>query len=390
MYQRTFVDFYDPSYHRAQRSKSPQINRHTHFQQFEIEHYIDHHSKQYDEKSSDFDDRLTNGNSNYGFQNQRYQKHKNYGFRQEHREERQNYGFRQEQQNYNQHHAAPLSPQDQYRKKIAEENRKIVRKHPDFIDFDGVKTIGIDHHFNIPTDVNRNCPIRVFDCSTIEAAIECHSAHPHNKICLLNFANSVKPGGGYLNGRNAQEECLCRQTLLYPTLQKSYMYNENKRRGSRPEASDIMIYSPNVLVIRNDDYKMIHPFKVDIISSAAVDNRSGNIYNIEEIMLNRIRKIIKVAAEENVEILILGAFGCGVFKNDPKTTAKMFYHVLVKEGFKKYFRLVLFPIYKSQYLYNVFSSTFDNKNRNEEQDENEEKHEIEIEGNDNDDKDDQS
>ena len=306
------MNFIDPSYNENKLVKNDSIN--------EPKSHYDHSS---------------NRKFDYGYKNQKYHNH-NYS--------NPKFGYKQEQ-NYKRNRGSPLSPQDQYRKKIAEENHKIVLKHPELIDFDGVKTIGIYHHFNIPDNINRKCPIRVFDCSTIEAAIQCHDAHPQNKICILNFANSVRPGGGYLNGRNAQEECLCRQTLLYPTIQKSYMYYENKQKGSKPEASDIMIYSPNVLVIRNDDYKMIHPFRVDIIS-AAVDNRGGNIYNIEEIMMNRIRKIIKIAAEEKVEVLILGAFGCGVFKNDTKTVSELFAKVLLDEGLKDYFNLIVFPIYK--------------------------------------------
>lgn len=262
---------------------------------------------------------------------------------------------------YHRHQTAPLSPEDQYRKKIAEENRKIVLRHPDMIDWSGVETIGIDNHLHLSKDVNKRCVIRVFECSTIRAAIECHNEHPRSKICALNFANSIKPGGGYLNGRNAQEECLCRQTLLYPTLDRSYMYSENKRKGSRPEASDIMIYSPNVIVIRDDDYKMIKSFKIDVISSPAVDNRNGNIRNSEEIMLNRIRKIVMVAASKRVDVLILGAFGCGVFKNDPTTIARIFHKVLVEEGYKKYFYLVIFPIYNNSHLYQIFNSILGNK-----------------------------
>ena len=162
--------------------------------------------------------------SNHGqSNNHHYQQHHKHQYHQHHR-----------------HQKVTLSPGDQYRKKIAEENRKIVRKHPELIDWNGIKTIGIDHHFKIPRDIHRKCAIRIFDCSSITAAIDCHSAHPSVKICLLNFANPIKPGGGYLNGREGQEGSICRQTLLYPTLGKSYMYFENMQRGSRPEANDML------------------------------------------------------------------------------------------------------------------------------------------------------
>ena len=265
------------------------------------------------------------------------------------------------QHHHSRHQRAKLSPGDQYRKKISDENRKIVRKHPELIDWNGVKTIGVDHCFNIPRNINRKCSIRVFDCSTIRAAIECNSAHPSAKICLLNFANPIKPGGGYLDGKEGQEGSICRQTLLFPTLGMSYMYNENKRRGSKPEASDIMIYSPNVMVIRDDKYEMINNFPVDIISASAVDNRKYHIYNSEEIMENRIRKIILTAAEEKVDILILGAFGCGIFKNNSTTTARIFHKILVEENYQKFFYLIIFPIYNDANLYHIFNSILGNK-----------------------------
>lgn len=89
-------------------------------------------------------------------------------------------------------------------------------------------------------------------------------------------------------------------------------------------------------------------------------------------------------------MLILGAFGYGVFKNDPKITSEIFNHVLVEENFKKYFHLVLFPIYKSQYLYNIFSSILESKKHEEDdniqkEENSEEEEKIIDELNDNDD-----
>ena len=43
--------------------------------------------------------------------------------------------------------------------------------------------------------------------------------------------------------------------------------------------------------------------------------------------------------------IILGAFGCGVFKNNPYTVAQIFNELLKKEGFEKYFEHITFAIY---------------------------------------------
>ena len=69
----------------------------------------------------------------------------------------------------------------------------------------------------------------------------------------------------------------------------------------------------------------------------------------------RIRKIISLAAFKSLSesggglnALILGAFGCGVFKNDPKSVALKFKEVLIDEKLMNYFDCVIFPIYKDK------------------------------------------
>ena len=259
------------------------------------------------------------------------------------------------------HFTAPLSRDDLYRKTIADDNKKIVLSNQFRIEKS--RYIDDQKHLKIQKSIfplfYGSTIIHINECSTIAAAISYNEKHTGmKKICILNFASSTKPGGGYLNGRGAQEETLCRQTLLYPTLKGSFMYTFNKSNGSKPEGSDSMIYSPNVHVIRDDNYNRIRPFTVNVISSPAVDNRSGNIHHSKEIMENRIRKIILLAAAEKNDVLILGAFGCGVFKNDPFESATIFKKILVDEGFKNHFDSVIFPIYKNPRLYTIFNSVF--------------------------------
>ena len=43
------------------------------------------------------------------------------------------------------------------------------------------------------------------------------------KVCVLNFASATNPGGGVVNGSSAQEECICRCTMLYPCLNADAM-----------------------------------------------------------------------------------------------------------------------------------------------------------------------
>ncbi|MDE5557415.1 MAG: TIGR02452 family protein [Ruminococcus sp.] len=139
-------------------------------------------------------------------------------------------------------------------------------------------------------------------------------------ITALNFANAKQAGGAYVLGGNAQEESLCRASLLYYTIctQKEY-YNRN-RLHITPDYTDIMIYSENVPVIRDDSGRMLEkPVSCNFITSPAVNRTFAKVMfsqkKINEIMKTRIEKIIMLAAEKNTDILILGAFGCGVFGN---------------------------------------------------------------------------
>lgn len=250
----------------------------------------------------------------------------------------------------------PLSAEDLERQKIAEENKAIVKSGRFPLDLENVETVTDAEHSFIKTQLQkaslsaarRAGHVTVRSETSIGAAISCHMSNPHSRICVLSFADAHQAGGGYLRGRGAQEETLCRQTLLYPTIRGKLMYTLNKgcRNGC---ASDVMIYSPNVYVIRDDSYDKIgHPFTVNIISAAAVDNRSGDVTNSAKLMEERIRKIVRLAAARKNDVLILGAFGCGVFKNDPKKISAIFKKVLKDEGMKNYFTDVIFPIKDSE------------------------------------------
>lgn len=248
-----------------------------------------------------------------------------------------------------------LSKEDYQRQKIARSNHQYVRNNPNAIDH-SIENIDESYHSQIAKKVTRpiptHCNIIITRFSTIDTAIYYHNLG-YGRICLLNFADAKKPGGGYLNGRNAQEECLCRQTLLYPTLMESQMYKSYEIENDLYK-SDFMTYSPNVYVIRDNSNSMLEiPFKVDIISAPAVDNRK-KVNKANLIMERRIRKIVKLAAFKKNKVLVLGAFGCGVFKNNPRDVSHCFKKVLIDEGLKDYFKLVVFPIYKDEQCKKIF------------------------------------
>ncbi len=174
------------------------------------------------------------------------------------------------------------------------------------------------------------------------------------KIAVLNFANPETPGGGVNYGAMAQEECLCRTSNLYPCIssdkvyQSFYVYHRNLRFYY----SDRLIYTPNVTVFKDESaipslMKEEDWFTVDVITCSAP--MTVHILDINEAVLkekfkSRIQNIFEAAIDNGVEVLVLGAFGCGAFKNSPWMVAKAFHEVLVENHYEIWFKKIIFAI----------------------------------------------
>ena len=169
------------------------------------------------------------------------------------------------------------------------------------------------------------------------------------KVAVLNFANNHSVGGGPFSA-GAQEESLCRCSTLYPCLQA--MYNEfYAKHIQQYEAGEIdymgnddLIYTPEVVVFKTDERAdIIRPkmmkqedwYFVDIITSAAPQLGKNIIpQDYEAQITSRIKKIFDVAAKEGVQVLILGAWGCGAFKNPKDVVARVFKEQLQNYNFE--------------------------------------------------------
>ena len=191
-----------------------------------------------------------------------------------------------------------------------------------------------------------------------EAAARYHG----QKVAVLNFASSTSPGGGVETGASAQEECLCRVSTLYPCLKTQAAWNKfygPHRAAPNPLHNDDIIYTKDVVVLKDDDYHVLSSlFRVDVITCAAPNLRDvpSNKYNqhdgdavrispekLLELHLKRARKILTAAAANGAEVLILGAFGCGAFRNDPTVVAAAYHQVLPQ--FLNHFKTVEFAVY---------------------------------------------
>lgn len=178
----------------------------------------------------------------------------------------------------------------------------------------------------------------------------------HDKVYCLNFASAKKPGGGFLNGSQAQEESLARSSALYPCIvQMTEMYEANKRLKTCLYNDD-MIYSPKVPVFRKDNGDLLdHYYQTSFLTAPAVnagvirEQEPENVLKIEGVMKDRLEKILSLAIVKGYRVLLLGAWGCGVFRNDPNEVAAYFkYHLVENPVFKDRFDRVVFAIYGSE------------------------------------------
>lgn len=163
------------------------------------------------------------------------------------------------------------------------------------------------------------------------------------KTLALNFANGVQPGGGFLRGARAQEEVLCRSSALYHTLADDPMYEAHQDRPL-PDSSDWVIYSPEVPVFRTDEgTELDQPWLLSFVTCAAPFAPTVGQPESRELLRRRIHRVLGVARAYGQETLVLGAWGCGAFGNDPDTTARDFREALENE-FSGWFSEIVFAI----------------------------------------------
>jgi uncharacterized protein (TIGR02452 family) len=193
--------------------------------------------------------------------------------------------------------------------------------------------------------------VRVQNATTLEAAAQLSAEF--GRVGVLNFASARNPGGGFLGGSQAQEESLARSSGLYPCLtQFAEMYSYNSLPTSTGLYSDHLIYSPGVPVLRADDGQWLpQPLLLDIITAPAVNagaltrNAPHLLPQLVPTMRQRLRLVLAAAARHGVEALVLGAWGCGVFANDPAQIAQLFAEALAEPAIRGRFRCIVFAIF---------------------------------------------
>ena len=188
--------------------------------------------------------------------------------------------------------------------------------------------------------------VEVVQCSTVDAIME--ETAKGNRVCALNFASYKNPGGMFVEGSMAQEESLCHASLLYPVLSsarvRELFYNRHKNGLNKALYLSDMLYTPDVPFWQGGTEA-----KASIITCAAPNKKAAQTYqNVPDhlcklAMEDRIAAVLHTAETQNEEVLILGAFGCGVFGNDVREVAEIFDEYL-SNSFKGTFRRVIFAV----------------------------------------------
>ncbi len=190
------------------------------------------------------------------------------------------------------------------------------------------------------------------------------AAKQEGRVCVLNFANFFAPCAMSFCS-DTQEEFLCRTSTLFPCINDEtalngfYRPHKNIRKD---EFNSDLIYTPDVVVFRTDskphrDLPRSEWFRTDIITCAApYNNGFASDNETERIFIHRMERIVRASIHYGVDVLILGAFGCGAFGNNPEVVAKVSKRTVDK--YSGYLKKVIFPIPVSAYNnnYEIFES----------------------------------
>ncbi|MDR7276156.1 TIGR02452 family protein [Catenuloplanes atrovinosus] len=179
-----------------------------------------------------------------------------------------------------------------------------------------------------PSGDGRPAIVEVTGESTLSAARRLARDGP---VAALVFASAKNPGGGFRTGAQAQEESVARASALFPCLTAVPEFYEFHRAQGDLLYSDRVIYSPGVPVFRDDKGRFLEESHAVSMLTAAAPNRGAiardqpaSADRIDAVLAARARRVLDVAATHGERRLVLGAWGCGVFRNTPAVVADAF------------------------------------------------------------------
>lgn len=186
----------------------------------------------------------------------------------------------------------------------------------------------------------RETSVQVVNETTLAASWRL--AKERRRVLALSFANGIHPGGGFVKGNRGQESVLCRSSALYATLEGDPMYAAHAARPE-PDSTDWAILSPDVPIFRADEGSPLEePWLLGILTCAAPYTPKLGRDRAGDLMESRIRRVLAIARAFDYEALVLGAWGCGTYDNDPARIAAIFRTALEEQAGA--FRQVVFAI----------------------------------------------
>ncbi|MCJ1475882.1 hypothetical protein MMC13_004546 [Lambiella insularis] len=197
-------------------------------------------------------------------------------------------------------------------------------------------------------------PVRVLNADSLDSALAFPpSANDSKPVLILNMANGLHGGGGWLKGALAQEESLCYRSSLSFTLKRRFY----------PLGNEEVIYSPRVVVIRESlakghalldlscpqDLPIVSVLSVAAARDPDVMLRAGReerykFAQDESLMGEKMRSVLRVARRAGHRRLVLGALGCGAFGNPRGEVARLWKEVLKEKEFEGWWEGVIFAV----------------------------------------------
>lgn len=222
-----------------------------------------------------------------------------------------------------------------------EERKLIAEKHFNYMEREYVKpTTRYSQDFSVIYDNKKiycDNDIIVFDSTTEQVIFNFHNVG--KSICVLNFASFTRPGGGFIKGSIAQEEALCHASNLYNVLlafKDEYDKNYKKASFKTGLYENWAIYSPQVYFEgSNGISKLVNVITCPAPNYSVYKEKYTDDVLYKKTLKSQIKYVLDIARDQHQKILILGAFGCGVFGNDPTLVANYFKELLKEYKFEK-------------------------------------------------------
>lgn len=248
----------------------------------------------------------------------------------------------------------PWNKKEEMKKKAFSHYQRMEREYKEDIEYsiNNTQVYDVNTEMLLKTErkhYSKPCQIHLKDITTSEAIFNVRSKDELSRVAVLNFASYKNPGGMFLNGSIAQEEALCHDSTLYNVLKhfEDTYYTWNRKHLNRAMYEHRALYSEDIVFFKDDIV-----YYADVLTCAAPNYGAASKYQDvteeenKKILRERIDFLFQIALTKGVDILILGAWGAGVFKQDARLVASEFLRVIQK--YQHSFTDIIFAVPKSK------------------------------------------